>query len=345
MSRRHHSYNAFAAALANPITAVQSSFDLTTTAGLQAPGRLVLDRSNPLKREWIRYSGISGVTLTGITRGLTGSTSVPGGTDHDAGTEVHTVPMAQDLDDLYSDIEDLEADVASHAAAANPHPGYATDADVATVNAAIAVHTGQISIINTELTALEAVDAQHQLDLDALEAADAGHFGGSEITDHPAATDLTHGFMAPGHYSKIERLGRSIRLGKGNIQAVGGGGTAFVDWDQVTDDPHNWWNGTVITVPYAGFYETRLLVDIDSGGLDAIRFRLNSSTAGSGGSVQPLTDGIASLMSMYTNGAGGSALMRWSAGTTVAVEVVDTADAVVTNIGTQSLFYVVFKGP
>lgn len=72
-----------------------ASVTLNNTTGLQdAPGVFVVDRidsnnqSTPTKREFIEYTGVSGSTLTGLTRGLGGSTDQ----EHAVGAIVEFVP-------------------------------------------------------------------------------------------------------------------------------------------------------------------------------------------------------------------------------------------------------------
>lgn len=67
--------------LSGSITDAQTTITLSSTTFLQAPGVVVIDRtdsggtSTPLAREVVSYTGISGSDLTGCTRGAEGSTA------------------------------------------------------------------------------------------------------------------------------------------------------------------------------------------------------------------------------------------------------------------------------
>ena len=110
MSRRTHSLNAYEVALTSGISDVDTSFPVESTVGLIAPGYLVLDPDDPIKREYFRFETINGQNLempnTGF-RGLTGSAS--GASAHLAGARVRAVAVGQWLDDIFADIADLEA--------------------------------------------------------------------------------------------------------------------------------------------------------------------------------------------------------------------------------------------
>jgi hypothetical protein len=73
--------NAFNTSLNGNVGIADTSITLTSVTGLQAPGVLVLDRTTlagtatPTAREYISYTGISTNTLTGVVRGLGGSTA------------------------------------------------------------------------------------------------------------------------------------------------------------------------------------------------------------------------------------------------------------------------------
>ena len=73
--------NAFSTTLNGTIAAGDNTITLTSVAGLQAPGVLVIDRVNsvgtatPALREYISFTGISTNTLTGVTRALGGSSA------------------------------------------------------------------------------------------------------------------------------------------------------------------------------------------------------------------------------------------------------------------------------
>lgn len=71
--------NAFSTTLNGTVNQGDNTITLTSVTGLQAPGTLCIDRvdsngtSTPTIREYITYTGISTNTLTGVTRGLGGS--------------------------------------------------------------------------------------------------------------------------------------------------------------------------------------------------------------------------------------------------------------------------------
>lgn len=71
--------NAFSTTLDGTVNPADSSIVLTSVTGLVAPGIVVIDRldaddnSTPTLREYVSYTGISTKTLTGVTRGLAGS--------------------------------------------------------------------------------------------------------------------------------------------------------------------------------------------------------------------------------------------------------------------------------
>lgn len=76
------------------ITDSQGTITLNSTANLQAPGYVVIDRTDsagtatPNAREVVSYTGISGSDLTGCTRGADNSTA----RSHSSGAIVETVP-------------------------------------------------------------------------------------------------------------------------------------------------------------------------------------------------------------------------------------------------------------
>lgn len=67
--------------LSGAITSSSNTLILTSVAGLQSPGYIIIDRtdvngtSTPNAREVISYTGITGTQLTGLTRGADGSTA------------------------------------------------------------------------------------------------------------------------------------------------------------------------------------------------------------------------------------------------------------------------------
>lgn len=73
--------NAFSTTLNGTITDSANAVTLTTVSGLQYPGVIVLDRvdsngtATPVAREYISFTGITGSQLTGVVRGLGGSSA------------------------------------------------------------------------------------------------------------------------------------------------------------------------------------------------------------------------------------------------------------------------------
>jgi len=108
MTRRSYGWNGFATTLSSGVDASTGTIPLVSVTSLRSPGILVIDYDDPTKREYIKFTGISSLDLTGTTRGLGGSV---GGTGHahDAGADVRSVAVHEWFDDLWSDIEDLEA--------------------------------------------------------------------------------------------------------------------------------------------------------------------------------------------------------------------------------------------
>lgn len=73
--------NAFSTTLNGAIDSAVTTITLTSVTGLQATGIICIDRQDgsgndtASKREYISYTGISGNDLTGVTRGVAGSTA------------------------------------------------------------------------------------------------------------------------------------------------------------------------------------------------------------------------------------------------------------------------------
>lgn len=73
--------NAFNTTLNGNIGSTDTSMTLNNTTGLQSPGVLVVDRVNasgtstPTVREYVSFTGISGASVTSMTRALGGSTA------------------------------------------------------------------------------------------------------------------------------------------------------------------------------------------------------------------------------------------------------------------------------
>ena len=87
------STNAFSTSLNGTINDSITTVTLTSVTGLVAPGAIVLNRQDnsgndtPSKREYISFTGISGSDLTGVTRGVAGSTAQ----SHSSGALVEAV--------------------------------------------------------------------------------------------------------------------------------------------------------------------------------------------------------------------------------------------------------------
>ena len=84
-----------------------TTITLNSTAGLQAPGRLVINRQDstgqntPSAREVISFTGISGSDLTGVTRGADNSTA----RSHADGSLVESAMVVGNWDALYKVID------------------------------------------------------------------------------------------------------------------------------------------------------------------------------------------------------------------------------------------------
>lgn len=97
--------NAFSTTLDGNVALGDDSIVLTTVTGLQAPGLLCIDRTNgststSTVREYIYFTGISTRTLTGVTRGLGGSTAQP----HNSGALVEEIISIDHWNDLLESI-------------------------------------------------------------------------------------------------------------------------------------------------------------------------------------------------------------------------------------------------
>ena len=110
MSNRKYLRNAFETTLTAGINSSTGTIPLASVTGLTSPGYLVIDHDNPAKREYIEYTGISTLDLTGCTRGLAGSAGGVGQA-HDSGATVRAVMVHQVVDQLWTDIESIETDV------------------------------------------------------------------------------------------------------------------------------------------------------------------------------------------------------------------------------------------
>ncbi len=96
--------NAFSTTLNGSITGADNTITLTAVAGLQFPGVLVIDRvdnnnvATPTVREYISFTGISTNTLTGVSRGLGGSSAQA----HSSGGKVEEIMSISHWNDMVS---------------------------------------------------------------------------------------------------------------------------------------------------------------------------------------------------------------------------------------------------
>ncbi len=93
--------NAFQARLDGTLDSTSTSITLDTVTGLVAPGVLVVDRTDgtndtPTKREYITFTGISGLSITGVTRGVAGSTAQ----SHSSGATIEATPTITHWNDM-----------------------------------------------------------------------------------------------------------------------------------------------------------------------------------------------------------------------------------------------------
>lgn len=89
--------NFFATTLFTDIGATDTVITLTTVPAV-APGRLVLEARNPTQREIITYTAIAGNQVTGVVRGVGGTTAKP----HTKNSLVEMNLTAEDIADLYA---------------------------------------------------------------------------------------------------------------------------------------------------------------------------------------------------------------------------------------------------
>jgi hypothetical protein len=96
------SQNAFSTTLNGTINDTVQTVTLTSVSNLVAPGVIVLDRQDgsgndtPSKREYISFTGISGSDLTGVVRGVAGSTAQ----SHSSGALVEAILTVTHWTDL-----------------------------------------------------------------------------------------------------------------------------------------------------------------------------------------------------------------------------------------------------
>jgi hypothetical protein len=88
--------NFFATRLKTDIGSSDTIIDLETAPTATA-GRIVLEARNPTQREVIKYTGVAGTTITGVTRGQGGTTAKP----HTKNALAEMNMTAEDLQDLY----------------------------------------------------------------------------------------------------------------------------------------------------------------------------------------------------------------------------------------------------
>lgn len=94
--------NFFAAKLYNNIGASDNEITLTA-APTSISGRMVLEARNPTQREIIKYTGVSGNKLTGVTRGQGGTSAKP----HSKNALVEMNLTAEDLEDAINVPNDI----------------------------------------------------------------------------------------------------------------------------------------------------------------------------------------------------------------------------------------------
>ena len=94
--------NFFATKLQVAIDATATSITLDTLPSV-TQGRLVLESRNPSNREIIKYTGISGGQITGVTRGVGGTTPKP----HAQNSTVEMNITSEDLSDALSVPSDI----------------------------------------------------------------------------------------------------------------------------------------------------------------------------------------------------------------------------------------------
>jgi hypothetical protein len=96
------SANAFQTTLNGTVNDSVTTITLTSTTNLVAPGIVVIDRQDgsgndtPSKREYVKFTGISGSDLTGVTRGCGGSTAQ----SHSSGALVESIFSVDHWTDL-----------------------------------------------------------------------------------------------------------------------------------------------------------------------------------------------------------------------------------------------------
>lgn len=96
--------NFFATRLATDIGAADATIDLETPP-TETSGRLVLEARNPTQREIIKYTGVSGTEITGVTRGEGGTTAKT----HTKNALVEMNVTGEDLQDILDAFDSFAA--------------------------------------------------------------------------------------------------------------------------------------------------------------------------------------------------------------------------------------------
>lgn len=206
--RKSNITNAFQTTLGADMSAVASSANLVSVAGLNDPFYLVIEPDNASKREYVFCSVLVGNIATISERYLEGSAAASG-LIHPAGSVVRMVVGHQTIKDLHDRIDGVDSELAGlgnhgNLAGLNDddhpiyikekssgglaievpehnhesvneggvlHSGYATDGEVATaVSSLSALLTPRVDQAEIDIAALEAVDVTLDARVDALEA-------------------------------------------------------------------------------------------------------------------------------------------------------------------------------
>ncbi len=152
MSSKTNAFNTYETTLNGGITDSATSLTVVANPGpLNDPAYLVLEPDDPVLREVILVSAISGTAFSSITRGLPGSVS--GGQAHTSGAIIRSTPVHQMWDDVFSDIAALEADVAT--LQADVIEGPAIRAERTTSIQALTVNTFTTIIFNSVIDEID----------------------------------------------------------------------------------------------------------------------------------------------------------------------------------------------
>lgn len=98
--------NFFAAKLLNDIGSGDTTITLDTAPSATS-GRMVLEARNPTQREVIKYTGVTGTQLTGVTRGQGGTTAK----SHTQNSLIEMNLTSEDISDLYNAFASFSASV------------------------------------------------------------------------------------------------------------------------------------------------------------------------------------------------------------------------------------------